>query len=91
MNRHYKPMLAQTADAPFNSKGWIFEIKWDGFRAISYIDRRLNIKSRNDKELKINFPELEELKNLTRGAVLDGEIVVTEAWATRLPDPPGKG
>jgi len=76
MNRHYKPMLAQTADAPFNSKGWLFEIKWDGFRAISYIDRRLNIKSRNDKELKTNFPELEELKNLTRGVVLDGEIVV---------------
>jgi DNA ligase D-like protein (predicted ligase)/DNA ligase D-like protein (predicted 3'-phosphoesterase) len=76
MNRHYKPMLAQTADAPFNSNDWIFEIKWDGIRAISYINAELNIRSRNDKELRYNFPELEELKNLTSNAVLDGEIVV---------------
>jgi len=76
MNRRYKPMLAQTADAPFNSEDWIFEIKWDGIRAISYINAELNIKSRNEKELKYNFPELEELKDLTNNSVLDGEIVV---------------
>jgi DNA ligase D-like protein (predicted ligase)/DNA ligase D-like protein (predicted 3'-phosphoesterase) len=75
MKRHYKPMLAQTADAPFNSEDWIFEIKWDGIRAISYINAELSIKSRNDKELKYNFPELRELENLNGTAVLDGEIV----------------
>ena len=69
-------MLAQTADTPFDSKDWLFEIKWDGFRAISYIDRRVNIRSRNDRDLKFIFPELEELKNLISGAVLDGEIVI---------------
>ena len=75
MNRYYKPMLASPA-APFSSKDWIFEIKWDGIRAISYINEDLRIKSRNDVELKQNFPELRELETLIDNAVLDGEIVV---------------
>lgn len=74
--RTYKPMLARVADKPFSDKNWIFEIKWDGFRAISYIDETLSIKSRNDNELKHNFPELEELKILAKNLVVDGEIVI---------------
>lgn len=69
-------MLASPAEASFSSKDWIFEVKWDGIRAISYIDEELRIKSRNDIELKQNFPELQELKTLIANAVLDGEIVV---------------
>jgi len=76
MRRYYKPMLAQTAKAPFSSADWLFEIKWDGIRAISYVDQKLSIRSRNDKELRQNFPELEELNTLAQRAVLDGEIVV---------------
>lgn len=76
MKRRYRPMLAQTVSAPFNSEDWIFEVKWDGIRAISYVDDEVSIRSRNDKELKDNFPELNELKSLTRNVVLDGEIVV---------------
>jgi DNA ligase D-like protein (predicted ligase) len=77
MNRHYKPMLAQSAKAPFTSKDWIFEIKWDGFRAISYTKGgEIEVRSRNDKELKYAFPELEELRVLTGNTVLDGEIVI---------------
>ena len=72
----YKPMLAGNVVAPFDSKDWIFEIKWDGIRAISYINEKLNVKSRNGKELRQYFPELEELKTLTEHTVLDGEIVV---------------
>jgi bifunctional non-homologous end joining protein LigD len=75
-NRVYKPMLAKVADKAFTDKNWIFEIKWDGFRAISYIGQTLSIKSRNGKELKNNFPELEELTHLARNLVVDGEIVV---------------
>lgn len=74
--RTYKPMLARVADKPFSDKNWIFEIKWDGFRAISYIDETLSIRSRNDNELKHNFPELEELKILAKNVVVDGEIVI---------------
>ena len=51
-------MLAKDAPAAFSDKDWIFEIKWDGFRAISYIDHTFSVKSRNEKELKYNFPEL---------------------------------
>ncbi len=76
MNKQYRPMLAKSAEAPFSSKDWIFEVKWDGIRAISYVNEKLTIRSRNDKELKDNFPELEELPDLVRNVVLDGEIVV---------------
>ena len=77
MSRHiYKPMLAKVADKPFSDANWIFEIKWDGFRAISYVDGGLSVKSRNDKEMKYNFPELEELTGLAKNLVVDGEIVV---------------
>ncbi|MDO8726149.1 MAG: non-homologous end-joining DNA ligase [Candidatus Methanoperedens sp.] len=72
----YKPMLASPAEAPFFSEDWIFEVKWDGIRAISYVNEELSIRSRNQKELVNNFPELSELKYLTRDTVLDGEIIV---------------
>jgi len=76
MKRLYQPMLAQPVEKAFTSKDWIFEIKWDGIRAISYVNDQLNVRSRNDKELIYNFPELEELKTLAKNVVLDGEIVV---------------
>ncbi|HVP40928.1 MAG TPA: non-homologous end-joining DNA ligase [Candidatus Krumholzibacteriaceae bacterium] len=76
--RFYKPMLANTAKAPFSAKDWIFEIKWDGIRAISYVDEELSVRSRYDKELRYNFPELEELATLASHTVLDGEIIVVQ-------------
>lgn len=76
MKQRYKPMLAQSAEGPFNSKDWIFEVKWDGIRTISYVNDELSLRTRNDKELRYNFPELEELKTLAKNVVLDGEIVV---------------
>ena len=77
MSRHiYKPMLAKDAPKPFSDKDWIFEIKWDGFRAIAYVNKEFSLKSRNQKELKNNFPEIAELTHLTNDAVVDGEIVV---------------
>jgi bifunctional non-homologous end joining protein LigD len=77
MSRHlYKPMLAQVAPKPFSDKDWIFEIKWDGFRAIAYVEEPYSLKSRNGKELKHNFPELEELNRLSSNIVVDGEIVI---------------
>jgi DNA ligase D-like protein (predicted ligase)/DNA ligase D-like protein (predicted 3'-phosphoesterase) len=69
-------MLAKVASKPFSDKDWIFEIKWDGFRAIAYIEKPYSLKSRNGKELKHNFPELEELNRLSSNIVVDGEIVV---------------
>jgi bifunctional non-homologous end joining protein LigD len=74
--KQYKPMLARPAEAPFSSADWIFEVKWDGIRAISYVKDGLSVRSRNQKELIDNFPELSELIDLTQDTVLDGEIVV---------------
>ncbi|MFZ3168080.1 MAG: non-homologous end-joining DNA ligase [Candidatus Methanoperedens sp.] len=74
--KQYKPMLARLAEAPFSSDDWIFEVKWDGIRAISYIKDEFSLKSRNQKELTDIFPELSELKVLTGNSVLDGEIIV---------------
>ncbi len=71
----YKPMLAKPVSKPFSGKDWIFEMKWDGFRAITYVDDFFTVQSRNAKELKTFFPELDELKQLTKNVVLDGEIV----------------
>ncbi len=85
----YKPMLAKEAAKPFSGKDWIFEIKWDGYRAIAYVNGEVHLRSRNNKELISNFPELQELTKLARNVVLDGEIVVINQWQSRLPSTAG--
>jgi DNA ligase D-like protein (predicted ligase)/DNA ligase D-like protein (predicted 3'-phosphoesterase) len=72
----YRPMLAGTASAPFSDDNWLFEIKWDGVRAIATVDTTVSLRSRNDTDLAGQFPELAELLTLAPGTVLDGEIVV---------------
>ena len=69
-------MLSRSANRPFNDDAWYFEIKWDGIRAITYVDENISVRSRNDRELTGQFPELAELLNLAPHTVLDGEIVV---------------
>ena len=77
MSRHiYRPMLAKVARAAFSDKDWVFEVKWDGFRVIAYIEESFSLKSRNEKEMKGIFPELQELNKLAKNIVIDGEIVV---------------
>ncbi|HEY4183667.1 MAG TPA: ATP-dependent DNA ligase [Polyangia bacterium] len=73
------PMLAKRVDALPTGDGWIFEPKWDGFRALIFRDGdEVSIQSRDAKPLARYFPELlEPLKaQLPRRAVLDGEIVI---------------
>ncbi len=69
-------MLARPQETPFSSEDWIFEVKWDGIRAISYVNDELSVRGRNQTELIHNFPELEELRALAGNTVLDGEIIV---------------
>lgn len=79
MSRHiYRPMLAKVAPEAFSDKDWVFEVKWDGFRAIAYVEEHYSLKSRNGKELKTNFPELQELNRLASNIVVDGEIIVMQ-------------
>jgi len=74
--QNYKPMLAKTFRAPFSHEDWLFEVKWDGFRAIAYLNYGFSLTSRNGNELRQNFPEISELKQLASNVVLDGELVV---------------
>jgi ATP-dependent DNA ligase len=76
-----EPMLAKlTAAIPEDGDGgWIYEPKWDGFRALVFTgDGELMIQSRDLKPLGRYFPELEEplRANLPPRAVIDGEIVI---------------
>ena len=75
----YTPMLARPARRPFDDPEWLFEVKWDGVRAISYVSDALSVRSRNNLELLDRFPELRELKMLCENVVLDGEIIVFRA------------
>jgi len=69
-------MLARIGDA-FDSPDFLFEIKWDGIRAISYVeDGALRVHGRKRRDLADRYPELEPLRRLPSGTVLDGELVV---------------
>jgi bifunctional non-homologous end joining protein LigD len=72
------PMLA-VADAPGSTDdGWAYEFKWDGVRAVCYVDGgRVRAMSRGEKDLTRSFPELRDLGAFlgSRPAVLDGELV----------------
>jgi ATP-dependent DNA ligase len=73
------PMLARTADAVPDAPGFLYEPKWDGFRAIVFRgESELFIQSRDLKPLDRYFPELRAalLERLPPGCVLDGEIVI---------------
>lgn len=74
------PMLAKRVSELPSSGDWIFEPKWDGFRALIFRDGdEILIQSRDEKPLNRYFPELlEPLRSyLPARCVLDGEIVVT--------------
>ena len=71
-------MLAKETDKPFSNKDWIYEIKWDGYRAIAEIENK-NIKlySRNGNTFNASYPiVVYALKKLNANAIFDGEIVV---------------
>ncbi|HEV7220090.1 MAG TPA: non-homologous end-joining DNA ligase [Terriglobales bacterium] len=75
------PMLAIAAENPFDDPAWIFEIKWDGYRAISFIENgRVRLVSRNQNDLSGRFPELQELPKFihAKSAILDGEVVALD-------------
>ncbi|MBD5606211.1 MAG: non-homologous end-joining DNA ligase [Candidatus Eremiobacteraeota bacterium] len=76
------PMLATAVDAAFDDDDWLFELKWDGYRAIVTIarDGGIAIASRGGKDFTPNFPEFAELGAAfnERPLILDGEIVVLD-------------
>jgi bifunctional non-homologous end joining protein LigD len=75
-----RPMQASLAAEPFNRSGWVFELKWDGYRAIAEVKRnQVKLYSRNLLPFeKIFAPITDELKKIKFEAVFDGEIVVID-------------
>jgi len=71
------PMLATLVDEPFHRQGWIYEVKWDGYRALAFLNKgSVELKSRNDKSFNKRFyPVTRALKEWDVNAVIDGEIV----------------
>jgi ATP-dependent DNA ligase len=81
LNAPILPMLAKRVETIPEGDGWIFEPKWDGFRAIVFRDGDdVLIQSRDTKSLNRYFPELIEIlkHGLPARCVLDGEIVIAE-------------
>ena len=80
--RTIHPELATLIDAPFDDDGWLFEIKWDGFRAVTTVGPRFEVTmtSRNGKDLLARFPTLASIGRSFSGAplVVDGEIVAVD-------------
>ena len=75
------PMLATLATRPPSGDSWLYEIKWDGVRAVCLIDEgELRILSRSGKRCEQQYPELSVLPRQVKAsqAILDGEIAVLD-------------
>ena len=70
------PMLAQSRPDAFDSDDYLFEIKWDGTRALAFITDTIKIQNRRLISIQERYPELGELSLLPKQTVLDGEIIV---------------
>lgn len=76
------PMLSTPGEKPFSDPKWLFEIKWDGVRAITCIrNGKIEMRSRNGNVITAQYPELANLPKHfdAEDALLDGEIVVLDA------------
>jgi bifunctional non-homologous end joining protein LigD len=75
------PMLATLTDRPFSNPQWLFEIKWDGVRAIAWIDSgELKLRARSGSDITEQYPDLAGLPKAFSGrqAIIDGEIAVLD-------------
>jgi bifunctional non-homologous end joining protein LigD len=75
------PMLAESVAEPFDGSQWLFEIKWDGYRAIAFIENgKVRLVSRNQNDLTARYPELKDMAQLikAKAAILDGEVVALD-------------
>lgn len=81
MPSYVEPMLATLGEHPFSDPNWLFEIKWDGVRALARIeDGALTLRSRNGADITKRYPELAFLSQAFAAsqAIVDGEIVALD-------------
>ena len=75
------PMLAESIPDPFDSGDWLFEIKWDGYRAVAFLENgTVRLVSRNQNDLTGRYPELKDMAGFVKAknAILDGEVVAID-------------
>ena len=78
--RSLAPMKATAGDLP-EGDGWVYEVKWDGMRALAFLDAaRLRIQSANERDVTVSWPDLVGLPAAlpVATALLDGELVATD-------------
>src|SRR5450759_1254400 len=76
-----RPMQAASAEAPFSSPDYLFEVKWDGLRCIVFrdLDGRVRLQDRGLKDITADLPEVAAAaKRIPPGSVIDGELVATD-------------
>jgi bifunctional non-homologous end joining protein LigD len=81
MPKSLDPMKAQLVEKPFDDDRWLFEVKWDGIRLISFIDDgKVSLQTRAGRIVDAEYPQLQAISRLVnaRQAVLDGEVVVLD-------------
>ena len=92
MPERVEPMLARTGELPRDDGEWAYEIKWDGVRAIGYVDGgRLRLESRNGNDITPRYPELRGLGPAlgSHGAIFDGEVVAFDDGRPLVPEAAG--
>lgn len=76
----FRPMLTTLHKEAFDDPDWIFEIKWDGYRALAYVDNhKVQLYSRNENSFNALFhPIVKELEKVSIQCILDGEVVLLD-------------
>ncbi|HLG74272.1 MAG TPA: non-homologous end-joining DNA ligase [Chloroflexota bacterium] len=78
MPRSIEPMMASLAEEPFSNPKWLFEVKWDGIRAITFVTKDgVRLMSRRGNDCTAQYPELAHIRHELHATdcILDGEIV----------------
>ena len=82
MPEDVKPMMAKVGALPAREEGWAYEVKWDGVRALAYLEAgHLTLTGRNGTDFTPRYPELRSMATSLgmRRVVLDGEVVALDA------------
>jgi bifunctional non-homologous end joining protein LigD len=81
VNDEMRPMQAASAEAPFSSPDYLFEVKWDGLRCIVFKDSEghVHLQDRGLHDITADVPEVvAAAKRIPPGSVIDGELVATD-------------
>lgn len=79
-NYKLRPMLLEEENKPFNDEDYLYEIKFDGIRALIYVSKNtFKIVSRNGNDLTSKYPELKDMQKIVGNheVIFDGEIIAT--------------